>query len=262
LSGQAVAVSVQAHLLKEAAMPVATVRDPLSPLLRQRLEASLSEEYRTVALRDLDFMLLSVRNIPPKTYSPPPVDPGNPCPLAKAYQGLTQHSDGAQRGPLTESDAHMLQQLHYLCEVRNAQRMRSVGDPGSYRPQSHVHARLLREARREFAQLPFPPPAGGWERSVHTVAADLLVRAMLAGVQPSEVAVLASQELPALPGRHLGGVKVHIAAWDAAMSLPEVSDATANPNVWDPSNPLGNEPDLRRAPVQMEWKNVWPLTPQ
>lgn len=237
-------------------MPVATVRDPLSPLLCQRLEASIPEAERTVALEKLKFLLRSIQNVPPITHTPPPMQPANPWPLAQVYQRLVLPEDGTPRGPLTADEDHALRQVHYLYEVQFAPKLENADVPGIRRPQSEIHARLLNEVRREFDALPFPPPRGEWETSTLLVAADLMVRAMLNGVQPTEVAIIASQEIPALPGRHLGGVKVHLAAWSAAVGLPWHTDATASPNAWDPSNPLGNEGNLLRAPVQLEWMDL------
>lgn len=237
-------------------MPVATVRDPLTPLLRQRLEASIPEQERAVGVGKLEFLLRSIQNVPPITHTPPPMHPANAWPLAQVYQRLVLPEDGTPRGPLTAAEDHALKQVHYLYEVQVAAPLKDADVPGIRRPQSAIHARLLNEVRREFDALPFPPPRGEWETSTLLVASDLMVRAMLNGVQPTEVAIVASQEIPALPGRHLGGVKVHLVAWSAAMGLPWHTDATANPNAWDPSNPLGNEGNLLRAPVQLEWMDL------
>lgn len=243
-------------------MPVATVREMLSPLLRQRLAASIPEGERAVALGKLDFLLRSIQNVPPVTHTPPPVDPANPWPLAQVYQRAVLPEDGTPRGPLTLDDEHTLQQLHYLCEVYFAPKLENANVPGIWRPQSVIHARLLNEVRRAFGELPFPPPRGEWETSARLVASDLLVRAMHSDVQPTEVEIISFQEIPAVPGRHLGGVKVHLVAWSAAIGLPWHTDATASPNVWDPSNPLGNEGNLRRAPVQLEWMDLRSLQPE
>lgn len=237
-------------------MPVATVREPLSPLLCQRLAASIPLGEHAGVFGKLDFLLRSIKNVPPKTHTPPPVDPAIRWPLAQVYQRLVLPEDGTPRGPLTADEDHTLQQVHYLYEVHVAPKLEHADVPGITRPQSEIHARLLSEVHRAFGELPFPPPRGDWETSALLVAGDLMVRAMLCGVQPTEVAIVASQEIPARPGRHLGGVKVHVVAWSAAIGLPYHTDATANPNAWDPSNPLGNEGNLLRAPVQLEWMDL------
>lgn len=143
-----------------------------------------------------------------------------------------------------------------------APKLEDATTPGIQRPQSAIHARLLNEVRREFSLLPLPKPEGGWERAVHDVAARLMVKSMMLGLQPTEVIVVGSQELPPVPGRHQGGLLLHLAGWNGATPPPEHSDETANPNVWDPSNPLGNEPDLTRAPLKLEWMGIKELPPK
>lgn len=246
----------------ESAVPIATAPEVLSPMLRRRLEASLPLEHRTCAVKELFDLLKSVQNLPPITHAPPPLDSTNRWPMAKVFQYLTQPGLGAEQGPLSAEECHTVRTVHYLYEVQAAAPLRNITTTGGRWPQAAVHARLLEEVRREFAQLPFPTPPEGWERAVHDVATRLMVQSLVHGVQPTEVVVVASQEVPPVARRHLGGMSLHLAAWNAAAPPPECSAETANPNVWDPNNPLGNEPDLLRAPLQLDWTGIRPLLPR
>ncbi len=245
----------------ESAVPVATVPEVLSPMLTRRLEASLPLEHRITAVKELRSLLMSVQNIPPETCTPPPVECNNRWPMARVFQYLMQPGYGAEQGPLSAAECHTLRTVHYLYEVHAAAPLHDIPTIAGRWPQAAIHARLLNEVRREFAQLPYPKPFEGWERAVHDVSARLMAQSLALGLQPTEVVVVASQEVPPMARRHLGGVTLHLAAWNAATPPPECTAETANPNVWDPNNPLGNEPDLRRAPLQLEWTGITPLLP-
>ncbi|MFI8719651.1 hypothetical protein ACIGHF_17440 [Stenotrophomonas sp. NPDC077464] len=242
-------------------MPVPTSPDVLSPMLSRRLEASLPLEHRISAVEALRYLLTSVRNVPPVTHTPPPLDRTNPWPMARVFQCLTQPGAGAEQGPLSAAECHTVHTVHYLYEVHSAPSLDRIPLTAGRWPQAAIHARVLNQVRREFAQLPHPQPFEGWEKSVHDVSARLMAQSLDLGLQPTEVVVVASQEVPPEARRHLGGVTLHLAAWNAATPPPECTPETANPNVWDPSNPLGNEPDLRRAPLQLEWTGITPLLP-
>lgn len=247
-------------------MPVPTVPDMLGPLFRQRLAIGVPPgrdvppDRLAIACRELNGQLYTIRNLPTVTHTPPPSEPTNLQRMAQLYQRVTAPTNGAQQGPFTVEENQTVQQLHYLYEVDVAPPLGDTTAAGARWPQSAIHARLLHEIRREFDDLPYPAPPEGWERAVHDVAARLLVQAMLQGLQPTDVRVVASQELVPVAGRHQGGLSLHLAAWNAAAPPPEHTAETADPNVWDPSNPLGNEPNLLRAPLQMTWRGEKPLT--
>jgi len=240
----------------ETAMPVATVPDVLSPLLCQRLAHSWPPEHHAGVFRELGFLLETVRNLPPVTLTPPPVAPNNPWAMAQVYQRLVLPKHGSPFGPLTSDEDRAVRAVHYLYEVQVAPPLEDTAMAVPRRPQSAIHARVLNEVRREFSLLPFPKPDEGWERAVHDVAARLMEKSIRMGVQPTEVVVVGAREMPPRPGRHMGGVSLHLAGWNGAAPPPEHTAETANPNVWDPNNPLGNEPNLLRAPLQLDWIGI------
>lgn len=239
----------------DPAMPVAT--ELLTPMLRRRLEASLPPAERSVVCKALRNLLCSVQNLPAITHTLPPTDGASVWPMARIYHRLVTPGPGAQSRPLNACERRAVHLLHYLHEVERAVPLGASADPTVQRPQSQIHAHLLGELRREFRLLPCPVPQAWRELAIIDVAAKLLADALQKGVQPTEVRVVAAQELAPEPGRHRGGLHLHLAAWNGA-TPPEHSAASADPNVWDPNNPLGNELDLLRAPVQIDWAGVTP----
>lgn len=149
--------------------------------------------------------------------------------------------------------------LHYLHEVERARPLEADAALGTAHPQSQIHAHLLHEVRREFRLLPCQVPPEWLELAVADIASKLLVKSIQLGVEPTEVRMVGAQELLPVDGHHQGGLKLTLAAWNAAAPPPELP-TSPEPNVWDPDNPLGNGTDLLRAPVQLEWTGVTPLT--
>jgi hypothetical protein len=240
-------------------MPVATPSPyPLTPMLRQRLEVSLPPEQRSTLSSAVSRLLRSLRNIEVRTHTPPPSNPNTQWPMAQIYQRLVEPCPGSEAGPFSAEEQCTVHRVHYLHEVESAAALDPGADPAVQRPQSQIHAHLLHELRREFRLLPFPVPQTWRELAVLDIAAELLAHGLRCGIQPTEVRVVGFQELPPHPGQHEGGLQLHLAAWNDSTS-PEHPAATANPNVWDPNNPLGNEPDLLRAPVQLDWVGLTPL---
>ncbi|MFG3449640.1 hypothetical protein ACGFZ3_13790 [Stenotrophomonas sp. NPDC047960] len=239
-------------------MPEATLRpDPLTPLLRQRLEISLPPTQRASTCSDVSMLLRSVENFPLQTHTAPPSDPDSRWAMAKVYQCLVAPRPGAAAGPFSAEERGTLHLVHYLHELESAPSLDPAADPAIPRPQSHIHAHLLRELHREFLLLPFPVPQAWQELAVLAIGAEMVVHGLQRGIQPTEVRVVGFQELPPQPAQHGGGLQLHLAAWNGA-TPPERPAATANPNVWDPNNPLGNELDLLRAPLQMNWIGLSP----
>lgn len=236
-------------------MPVATPRlDPLTPMLRHRLETSLPPQQRAIICKALSNLLDSVRNLEAPTVTPPPSDRSTPWPMAQLYLRLAAPVPGSQAGPLSAGEERTLHLLHYLQEVAAAPALAPGDDPAVRRPQSQIHARLLNQLRHEFALLGLQETQAWSELAVIDIAPRLLQRAEQLGFQPTEVRVLGAQLLAPETDVHQGGVKLTLVAWNGA-APPD------NPNVWDPSNPLGNEPDLLLAPLQMDWTGLTPLLP-
>lgn len=240
-------------------MPVAPPRpDPFTPLLRQRLEITLPPAQRASTSRAVSRLLRSVQNIPVQTHTAPPSDPNSRWAMAQVYQRLVSPWPGAAAGALSAEERDTVHLLHYLHEVESAPARDPAADPAIPRPQSQIHAHLLHELHREFHLLPFPVPRAWQELAVLAISAEMVAHGLLRGIQPTEVRVVGSQVLAPQTGRHEGGLQLHLAAWNGG-TPPEHTDATANPNVWDPNNPLGNELDLLRAPIQMDWIGLTPL---
>jgi len=240
-------------------MPVAIPRpDPLTPLLRGRLEATLPGHERGDICDALNRLLDSVRNVPPVTCAPPPTDQHTAYPMAQVYLRLVKPVAGTVAGPFSAAEQHTVDLLRYLDEVQKAPPLDPRADPAVARPQSHVHAHLLHELRREFGLLHCSFPYNWRELAVSDLAAKVLVEAQQLNFQPTEVRVIAEQELPPEAGRHRGGVNLTVVAWNGAMP-PGPAATSSDPNVWDPNNPLGNGPDLLRAPLQLEWMGTMPL---
>ncbi|AOA70486.1 hypothetical protein [Stenotrophomonas rhizophila] len=240
-------------------MPVATSPPAiLTRLLRHRLETSLPADQREVTCNALSNLLYSVWNARAVTETPPPADRTSRWPMAQIYQRLAAPVAGSPFGPLSADEHRTLQLVHYLHEVEAALPLDPGGDPAVRRPQSQIHAHLLHELRREFSLLPVPVTLTWRELAVSDIAVKLLAKAERLGFQPTEVRALGAQQLDAVTGVHRGGMKLTLVAWNGA-APPERSHAAANPNVWDPGNPLGNELDLLLAPLQMDWTGLTPL---
>lgn len=242
-------------------MPVATARlDPLTPMLRNRLETSLPPEQRTIVCKALGNLLDSVCNLEAPTVTPPPSDRSSPWPMAQLYLRLVAPVPGSQAGPLSAGEHRTLHLMHYLHEVAIAPPLQPGDDPSVSRPQSQIHARMLNQLRHELALLDLPDiqdlqKKQAWrELAVIDIAPRLLQKAERLGFQPNEVRVLGTQHVAPAAGLHQGGLKLTLVAWNGA-APPD------NPNVWDPNNPLGNEPDLLLAPLQMDWTGLTPLPP-
>lgn len=244
-------------------MPVPVpVPDPLTRVLRNRLEATLPPGERASASNALNDLLRSVRNLPAVTHSQPPSQddpqPGQMWPMAEIYRRLRVPVPGSQWVPLTDAEERTLHLVHYLHEVQTALPLTPGEDPAAQQPESRIHAHVLNELRREFRLMHCQFPTAWREWAVCDIAAKVMGAALRLGFQPTEVRVLGAQELPEEAGRHKGGVKLSLVAWNKATSLPTVS-APDGPNIWDPNNPLGNGPDLLRAPLQMDWAGAQPL---
>lgn len=240
-------------------MPVATpVPDALTPMLRHRLETSLPSQEHAHICTFLNNLLRSVRNAPALTHTPPPSDRTSPWPMAQLYLRLVTPAPGSQAVTLTADEVRTVHLLHYLHEVERALPLDAGVGAGTQRPQSQIHAHLLHELRREFRLLSCSVPPEWRELAVSDIAAKLLAKSIRLGVQPTEVRVVGAQEVPPVAGRHEGGLHLTVAAWNAAAPPPALP-ASPDPHVWDPDNPLGNGPDLLRAPVQLDWVGVTPF---
>ncbi|MFL9583601.1 hypothetical protein [Stenotrophomonas sp. AB1(2024)] len=243
-------------------MPVATaVPDALTPMLRHRLETSLPPQQRSLICNALNNLLHSVRNVPAVTQTPPPSDRTTDWPMAQHYLRLVAPVPGSQAGPFSADEQRTVHLLHYLHEVETATPLEVSADPAVQRPESQAHAHLRQELRREFGLLPCALPLTWRELAICDIAAKLLASALRLGFQPTEVRVVGAQELPPEAGRHQGGLRLNLAAWHAAVPPPAL-DASPDPNVWDPDNPLGNGLDLLRARLQMDWTGLTPLPRQ
>lgn len=248
-------------------MPVPNAsHDMLSPMLRQRLERSLPLQEQAATVEALGGLLHSVRNVTPIPHGPPPADPANRGVMAQLYRRLVTPVAGTPEGPFSVGEEWTVRMIHYLDEVDRAPPLATPeAASGAVLPQSHVHAHLLYELRREFGLLGFPETYQWRERAVNDAAAGLVEVSSKKGVQPTEVRVFSARELPWPKEAPTVPVVVLLAAWNAAAPPPPLPYATSGPNTWDPSNPLDSSdeaPDLLRAPVVMQWSGLMPREPE
>lgn len=200
----------------------------------------------------LSGMLFSIRNLPAPLLLPAPAAPDTP--MADIYLKLATAVPGSENDELSPIDEQILLRIRYLREVEIAPRLRADANPAEPRPQSQIHAHVLHELRRELGLLGVSVAAHWVEPAISELAPQVLVGAFAKGFQPTEVRVRGAQGLPPVAGRHQGGLRLWLAAWNGAM--PRQPAATsAGPNAWDPNNPLGNGLDLPTGALYIEL--VW-----
>lgn len=208
-------------------------------------------------LRVVRDLLVSVGNLPAVPQLPPPDSPRTP--MAGLYLQAATPSPGSPPAPLNVDEQRVLRQLQYLYEVETAPPLDPSIDPAVARPESHLHAHLQHEVRRELGLLHFDVPQLWREPAVCELAPLILARARELNVQLTEARVLGAQLLPPVAGVHLGGMRLWVVAWNGA-SPPPLAAPLANPDGWDPGNPLGNGHDPLFAPVRLtlEWIDALP----
>lgn len=244
-------------------MPVPNAsHDMLSPMLRQRLERSLPLQEQAATVEALGGLLHSVRNVTPIPHGPPPADPANRGVMAQLYRRLVTPVAGTPEGPFSVGEEWTVRMIHYLDEVDRAPPLATPEvASGTPLPQSHMHAHLLYELRREFGLLGFPETYQWRELAVNDAAAGLVAESTRKGLQPTEVRAFSARELPWPNTAPTVPVVVLLAAWNAAAPPPTRPDAASGPHLWDPSNPLDNRdgaPDLLRAPLVLQWSGLMP----
>lgn len=244
-------------------MPVPNVNhDMLSPMLRQRLERSLPLQEQAATVEALGGLLHSVRNVTPIPHGPPPADPANRGVMAQIYRRLVTPVAGTPEGPFSVGEEWTVRMIHYLDEVDRAPPLATPEvASGTALPQSHVHAHLLYELRREFGLLGFPEMYQWRELAVNDAAADLVEASSRKGLQPTEVRAFGAHELEWPKSSPTVPVVVFLAAWNAASPPPLLPAEPTGPNVWDLFNPLDDSdggPDLMRAPLVRQWSGLMP----
>lgn len=200
----------------------------------------------------LSALLFSIRNLPAPLRLPAPTAPDTP--MADIYLKLATPAPGSARDELSPIDEQILFRIRYLREVEIAPRLSADANPAEPRPQSQIHAHVLHELRRELGLLGVSVAAHWVEAAISELAPQVLEAALAQRFQPTEVRVRGAEGLPPVAGRHRGGLRLWLAAWNGAMT-GQPAATSAGPNAGDPNNPLANGQALPADALRIEL--VW-----
>ncbi len=243
---------------------------PLTERLLQRLEHNLPHPEATerntlkALLGDVLMRIVNVRldhgEVVPAAHLQGLGEDGN---LQTLYCALQRPCPGND-DPLSATERQTLRFVAHLRDIHlagEASVENNIALLVARHERDHTLYNLRAEVMRELGSLPFPhaiQPTAKRAEIADVITEKLLLRCEAQRIVPTNARLFGFRELAPVAGIHAGAITGHIAAWNER-APPPMASVELPPGV-DEATAFMQAPDPGRAPCQLDWTGIMPLS--